>query len=297
MTTPSPIPGLAARHMHSGKVRDLYRVDEERILVVASDRISAYDFVLDTPIPDKGAILTALSLWWFDQLDVPNHVLTANVDEYPADLHPYADALRGRSMLCQKLDMVPVECVARGYLTGSGFVAYTATGEICGTALPPGLRDGDRLPEPIFTPATKADIGEHDENVSVAQVATRYGSDLTEQLQRLTLSVYRTAARMAEERGVIIADTKFEFGYGAAGTLVLGDEVLTPDSSRFWPADAWTPGATQPSYDKQYVRDWLAKESGWDRVSPPPPLPDEVVARTRAKYVEAYERLTGLTFA
>ena len=297
MTTPSPIPGLAARHMHSGKVRDLYRVDEERILVVASDRISAYDFVLDTPIPDKGAILTALSLWWFDQLDVPNHVLTANVDEYPADLHPYADALRGRSMLCQKLDMVPVECVARGYLTGSGFVDYTATGEICGTALPPGLRDGDRLPEPIFTPATKADIGEHDENVSVAQVATRYGSDLTEQLQRLTLSVYRTAARMAEERGVIIADTKFEFGYGAAGTLVLGDEVLTPDSSRFWPADAWTPGATQPSYDKQYVRDWLAKESGWDRVSPPPPLPDEVVARTRAKYVEAYERLTGLTFA
>ncbi|MCU1675381.1 MAG: Phosphoribosylaminoimidazole-succinocarboxamide synthase [Frankiales bacterium] len=294
----APLAGLADRHLHSGKVRDLYRVDDERVLVVASDRISAYDFVLDTPIPDKGAILTALSLWWFDELAgvVPNHVLTADVADYPADLQPYADALRGRSMLCQKLAMVPVECVARGYLTGSGFGDYTRTGRICGHELPPGLRDGDRLPEPIFTPATKAELGEHDENVSVAQVAARHGAELTDELQRLTLAVYGTAAAVAEQRGVIIADTKLEFGYGASGSLVLGDEVLTPDSSRFWPSDAWTPGGAQPSYDKQYVRDWLAKESGWDRVSPPPPLPEHVVARTRQKYVEAYELLTGRRF-
>ena len=300
MSIPSePLAGLADRHLHAGKVRDLYRVDDERILVVASDRISAFDAILPSPIPDKGAVLTALSLWWFEQLAdvVPHHVITADVADYPADLQAYADALRGRSMLCRKLAMVPVECVARGYLTGSGFGDYSATGAICGHELPVGLSNGDRLPEPIFTPATKAELGEHDENVSVAEVAARHGSALTEQLQHLTLTVYERAAAIAETRGVIIADTKFEFGHDGAGELLLGDEVLTPDSSRFWPADSWLPGSEQLSYDKQYVRDWLAKESGWDRVSPPPPLPEDVIARTRAKYIEAYERITGRTFS
>jgi phosphoribosylaminoimidazole-succinocarboxamide synthase len=291
--------GLADRHLHSGKVRDLYRVDDERVLVVASDRISAYDAILPTPIPDKGRVLTALSLWWFERLAsvVPHHVLTADVAEYPEDLQPYADALRGRSMLCRSLRMVPVECVARGYLTGSGYADYAATGGICGVPLPAGLRDGDRLPEPLFTPATKAEFGEHDENVSAEQVAAAHGAELARELERLTLAVYSTAAGIAEPRGVIIADTKLEFGRGADGTLVLGDEVLTPDSSRFWPADTWAPGGAQPSYDKQFVRDWLRLESGWNRVSPPPPLPDAVVERTREKYVEAYERITGRTFA
>jgi phosphoribosylaminoimidazole-succinocarboxamide synthase len=291
--------GLADRHLHSGKVRDLYRVDDERVLVVASDRISAYDFILETAIPDKGAILTALSLWWFDQLAgvVPNHVISADVDDYPADLQPFTDALRGRSMLCHKLAMVPVECVARGYLTGSGYGDYVATGAICGHTLPAGLRNGDRLPEAIFTPATKADMGEHDENVSIATVAAQHGAALTGELERLTLEVYRTAAGIAEQRGVIIADTKFEFGHDGSGALVLGDEVLTPDSSRFWPADAWHPGQEQLSYDKQGIRDWLAKDSGWDRHSPPPPLPDWLVERTRGRYIEAYERITGRTFA
>ncbi|MDQ1726983.1 MAG: phosphoribosylaminoimidazole-succinocarboxamide synthase [Frankiaceae bacterium] len=307
MSTPSPaassptgpLAGLADRHLHSGKVRDLYLVDDERVLVVASDRISAYDQILETPIPDKGAILTALSLWWFEQLEgvVANHVITADVAEYPADLQPYADALRGRSMLCQKLDMVPVECVARGYLTGSGYGDYRRTGEICGHALPAGLRDGDRLPAPIFTPATKADLGEHDENVSVAQVAARHGAELTAQLEQLTLAVYGTAGAIAEARGVIIADTKLEFGRDRTGVLVLGDEVLTPDSSRFWPADAWRPGEPQVSFDKQYLRDWLTHESGWDRVSALPPLPEDVVARTREKDLEAYELLTGRRFS
>jgi phosphoribosylaminoimidazole-succinocarboxamide synthase len=294
-----PLAGLADRHLHSGKVRDLYLVDDERVLVVASDRISAYDQILETPIPDKGAILTALSLWWFEQLEgvVANHVITADVAEYPADLQPYADALRGRSMLCQKLDMVPVECVARGYLTGSGYGDYRRTGEICGHALPAGLRDGDRLPAPIFTPATKADLGEHDENVSVAQVAARHGAELTARLEQLTLAVYGTAGAIAEARGVIIADTKLEFGRDRTGVLVLGDEVLTPDSSRFWPADAWRPGEAQVSFDKQYLRDWLTHESGWDRVSALPPLPEDVVARTREKYLEAYELLTGRRFS
>ncbi len=294
-----PLAGLADRHLHSGKVRDLYRVDDSRVLVVASDRISAYDEILSTPIPDKGAILTALSLWWFAQLEgvVAHHVITADVADYPAVLVPYADALRGRSMLCQKLEMVPVECVARGYLTGSGYGDYARTGEICGHRLPAGLRNGDRLPEPIFTPATKAELGAHDENVSIAQVAARHGAELTQQLQELTLDVYATAADIAEARGVIIADTKLEFGRDAAGALVLGDEVLTPDSSRFWPAAAWRPGEPQVSFDKQYLRDWLANESGWDRVSPLPALPDDVVARTREKYLEAYELLTGHAFA
>jgi phosphoribosylaminoimidazole-succinocarboxamide synthase len=290
------IPG----HLHSGKVRDLYAVGDDLLLMVASDRISAFDYVLPTQIPDKGAVLTALTLWWFEQLAdvVPNHLVTADVDEYPAALSPYASELRGRSMLCRRLTMTPVECVARGYLTGSGYTDYVATGSVCGHALPPGLVDGDRLPAPIFTPATKAELGAHDENVTREQVAATVGAQLAAELERLTLAVYARAASLAESRGLIVADTKLEFGHDAGGCIVLGDEVLTPDSSRFWPADGWVPGQPQPSFDKQYVRNWLLHESGWDRHSdsPPPPLPDDVVEQTRAKYVEAYERLTGRTF-
>ncbi|WP_261819890.1 phosphoribosylaminoimidazolesuccinocarboxamide synthase [Nocardioides sp. OK12] len=286
------------RHLHSGKVRDLYEVEAGehagQLLVVASDRLSIFDFVLDTTIPDKGEILTRMSLWWFEQLAdlVPHHVLSTDV---PA-------AVAGRAVICERLDMFPVECVARGYLTGSGLLDYDATGEVCGVALPPGLVDGSRLPEPVFTPATKAELGEHDENVSYAAVAGRIGEQDAAHLRELTLAVYRRAEELARERGILLADTKLEFGrsVGAArnpaGAVVLGDEVLTPDSSRFWPADDWQPGRTQPSYDKQIVRNWaLSPESGWDRASgeAPPALPAEVVERTRARYVEAYELLTG----
>ncbi len=283
------IPG--AVHLHSGKVRDLYRRDDGTLLMVASDRISAYDFVLDTVIPDKGEILTRMSLWWFDQLAdlVPHHVLSTDV---PA-------AVAGRAVVCESLEMYPVECVVRGYLTGSGLVDYRNDGEVCGIALPPGLEDGSRLPEPIFTPATKAAIGDHDENVSYDAVVGAVGEDVAAHLRSLTLAVYARAEEVARERGIIVADTKLEFGARGDGTIVLGDEVLTPDSSRFWPADDWHPGRAQPSYDKQIVRNWLtSEESGWDRSSgqPPPSLPAEVVERTRARYIEAYERLTGLTF-
>jgi phosphoribosylaminoimidazole-succinocarboxamide synthase len=283
------IPG--ATHVHSGKVRDLYRLEDGRLLMVASDRISAYDFVLDTTIPDKGAILTQMSLWWFEQLAdiVPNHIVSADVP----------DSVRGRAVVCEELDMFPVECVARGYLTGSGLADYRATGEVCGIALPAGLVDGSRLPEPVFTPATKAAVGDHDENVSYDAVAGVIGGERAAELRRLTLAVYGRAEQIARERGIILADTKLEFGARKDGTTVLADEVLTPDSSRFWPADEWKPGRTQPSYDKQIVRNWLTSpESGWDRASgaKPPALPDEVVARTRAKYIEAFERLTGQTF-
>ena len=292
------IPGLADRHLHSGKVRDLYDAGGGLMLMVASDRISAFDHVLPTRIPDKGAVLTALTLWWFEQLAdvVPNHLVTADVADYPAEFAPYVAELAGRSMLCRKLTMYPVECVARGYLAGSGYKDYLATGEVCGHVLPPGLLDGDRLPEPLFTPATKAEMGEHDENVSREHVAATVGADAAAALERTTLEVYRRAAALAEPKGLIVADTKFEFGSDDTGRLVLGDEVLTPDSSRFWPADGWKPGQQQPSYDKQFVRDWLTNESGWDRASPPPPLPDDVVTKTREKYVEAYERLTGRAF-
>ncbi|HEU0130900.1 MAG TPA: phosphoribosylaminoimidazolesuccinocarboxamide synthase [Mycobacteriales bacterium] len=284
-------------HVGSGKVRELFAVGDDHILLVASDRISAFDHVLPTEIPDKGAVLTALSLFWFDLLAdvVPSHVVTTKVDEYPEELKPYAEQLRGRSMLCKRLDMVPVECVARGYLTGSGLKDYNATGAVCGIDLPPGLVDGSALPEPIFTPATKAAVGEHDENVSEEAVAATVGRELTDELKRLTLTIFGRASDHARERGIILADTKFEFGRDNAGTLTLGDEVLTPDSSRFWPADTYAPGQAQPSYDKQYVRDWLVG-SGWDRDSEPPALPEDVVAQTRAKYVEAYERLTGASF-
>jgi phosphoribosylaminoimidazole-succinocarboxamide synthase len=287
-----PLPLLAR-----GKVRELYAVDDDHLLLVASDRLSAYDVVLPTPVPDKGAVLTGLSVWWFDQLAdlVPNHLVSARTADLPDVLQPHADALRGRAMLCRRLEMVPVECVARGYLTGSGLTDYRATGAVCGVALPDGLEDGSRLPEPVFTPATKAAVGDHDENVSYAQVEQTVGADLAAELRRLTLAVYGRGAAIAAERGVLLADTKLELGHDAAGTLTLGDEVLTPDSSRFWPADGWQPGRAQPSFDKQYVRDWLT-ESGWDRTAPGPLLPERVVEQTRARYVEAYERITGSSF-
>ena len=284
-----------AVHLHSGKVRDLYRIESGehagRLLMVASDRISAYDFVLDTTIPDKGEILTRMSLWWFDQLAdlVPHHVVSTEVP----------DVVRGRAVVCESLAMFPVECVARGYLTGSGLREYDATGEVCGLTLPPGLVDGSRLPDPVFTPATKAELGDHDENVSYDAVVARVGQDTAAELRGLTLAVYGRAEGIARERGIILADTKLEFGARPDGTIVLADEVLTPDSSRFWAADDWQPGRAQPSYDKDVVRGWLTSpESGWDRTSgeAPPPLPPEVVERTRARYVEAYERLSGATF-
>jgi phosphoribosylaminoimidazole-succinocarboxamide synthase len=279
------------RHLHSGKVRDLYEMPDGLLLMVASDRISAYDFVLPTPIPDKGAVLTQLSLWWFEQLAdiVPHHVVSTDV---PPE---YA----GRAVVCQRLQMFPVECVARGYLAGSGLLDYRATGAVCGVGLPPGLDDGSELPEPVFTPATKADLGDHDENVTYDDVVATVGPDDAAELRRITLAVYERARDVARGRGIIVADTKIELGRDGQRRIVLGDEVLTPDSSRFWPADEWRPGRPQPSFDKQYVRDWLTSPaSGWDRRSgePPPELPVEVVERTRAKYVEAYERLTGRRF-
>ncbi|MFY9913739.1 MAG: phosphoribosylaminoimidazolesuccinocarboxamide synthase [Nocardioidaceae bacterium] len=288
---PPDVPVDGARHVHSGKVRDLFELPDGRLLMVASDRISAFDFVLSPAIPDKGEILTRMSLWWFEQLGdlVPHHVLSTDV---PA-------AVAGRAVICERLAMFPVECVARGYLTGSGLLDYRATGEVCGIALPAGLQDGSRLPEPIFTPATKAALGEHDENVDYAAVIEAVGSDTARALRDLTLSVYDRAEAIARERGIILADTKLEFGARPDGTIVLADEVLTPDSSRFWPADQWQPGRAQVSYDKQFVRNWLlSPASGWDRSSgeAPPPLPADVVEQTRATYIEAFERLTGLPF-
>ena len=287
---PLDIPG--ATHLHSGKVRDLYEVADGHLLMVASDRISAFDFILTPGIPDKGEILTRMSLWWFDQLSdlIPNHVVSTTVPE----------RVRGRALIVEKLDMFPVECVARGYLTGSGLLDYQATGEVCGVALPPGLVDGSRLPEPIFTPATKADMGEHDENVSFETITETVGLASATALKDLTLSIYARAEELARERGIILADTKLEFGARADGTIVLADEVLTPDSSRFWPADAYAPGRPVPSaYDKQFVRNWLlSADSGWDRAgnTQPPALPAEIVEKTRDRYVQAYERLTGETF-
>jgi phosphoribosylaminoimidazole-succinocarboxamide synthase len=280
-----------AAHVHSGKVRDLYELADGRLLMVASDRISAFDFILDTTIPDKGEILTRMSLWWFDQLAdlAPHHVLSTDVP----------DAVRGRAVVCERLEMYPVECVARGYLTGSGLLDYRSTGQVCGIALPPGLEDGSRLPAPVFTPATKAPLGEHDENVAYDVVVASVGVDAAAVLRDLTLAVYARAEEIARARGIILADTKLELGRRPDGTVVLADEVLTPDSSRFWPADEWEPGHAQPSYDKQIVRDWLlSPESGWDRSSgeAPPPLPDAVVEHTRARYIEAFETLTGQTW-
>ena len=290
MSAPS-LPGY--RHIYSGKVRDLYAPldDESLLLLVATDRISVYDQVLATPIPDKGRLLTLLSLWWFDQLAdlVPNHLVVGEVPAF----------VEGRALLAHRLEMFPVECVARGYLTGSGLTEYQAGGAVCGVPLPPGLVDGSRLPAPIFTPATKAALGEHDENITFERVVELVWPVDAEQLRSLTLAVYARAEQVARSRGIVLADTKLEFGRNALGQIVLGDEVLTPDSSRFWPASSWAPGGPQASYDKQYVRDWLTSPaSGWDRYgdAPPPALPDEVVAATRARYVEAFERLTGRTF-
>jgi phosphoribosylaminoimidazole-succinocarboxamide synthase len=290
VTSPSTLAGL--RHLHSGKVRDLYAIDDDRLLMVASDRISAFDAVLPSPIPDKGRILTQLSLWWFEQLGglVANHVLSTDV---PAEV-------AGRALVCRRLEMFPVECVARGYLAGSGLVEYTVNGAVCGNPLPPGLLDGSELPEPIFTPATKAPMGEHDENVTYDDVVRTVGAEPAAELRDLTLRVYGAARDIARERGIVLADTKFEFGRGADGQVLLADEVLTPDSSRFWPADQWQPGKPQASYDKQFVRDWLTSPaSGWDRHGgqPPPPLPADVVEATRGRYVDAYERLTGEKFS
>jgi len=289
MTALVAVPG--ARHVHAGKVRDLFDLPDGRLLLVASDRISAYDNALEPGIPDKGEILTRLSLWWFDQLRdlAPHHVISS-------DLPP---PLTGRALVCERLEMVPVECVARGYLAGSGLADYRRSGAVCGIPLPPGLDDGSRLPEPIFTPTTKAPVGEHDEAMRYDAVVTEVGNAVADQLRRLTLAVYRHGEAIARERGIILADTKIEVGCRADGTLVLADEVLTPDSSRFWPRDAWQPGRPQQSYDKQFVRDWLTSPaSGWDQHSgsPPPRLPDDIVARTRRRYVEAYERLTGSPF-
>jgi phosphoribosylaminoimidazole-succinocarboxamide synthase len=286
-------------HVYSGKVRDLYVPADlsvpgagERVLVVASDRISAFDHVLSSEIPDKGRILTQLSLWWFDQLDVPNHVISADVG-VPAEV-------AGRAMICKKLDMYPVECIARGYLTGTGLAEYRVSQTVCDVPLPAGLVDGSRLEPAIFTPSAKAEVGEHDENISFGAVVEAVGAETAETLRALTLEIYTAAEAIARDRGIILADTKVEFGLDpATGEVTLGDEVLTPDSSRFWDAALYSPGHAQPSFDKQYVRDWLTSpESGWDKSSdtPPPALPADVVERTRARYVEAYERLTGRTF-
>ncbi len=280
-------------HVAAGKVRDLYAIDAQHLLLVASDRISAYDHVLDTPLPDKGRVLTAMSVFFFDLLGGRNHLAG------PPDDARIPAALRGRALVVQRLEMVPVECVARGYLTGSGLSDYRSSGAVCGVNLPAGLTEASRLPEPIFTPATKAALGDHDENVDFATVAAQVGTEMAEQLRAATLDVYLRAAAHVAGRGLILADTKLEFGRDAAGELVLADEVLTPDSSRFWPQQGYEAGHVQPSFDKQYVRDWLTGPSGWDRHgdTPPPPLPQDVVQATRERYVEAYERISGLSFS
>jgi phosphoribosylaminoimidazole-succinocarboxamide synthase len=279
----------AMTHLSSGKVRDIYAVGEDRLLLVASDRISTYDVVHPTPIPDKGKVLTGLTAFWLERTgDVcPNHLVSFT--DVPEEF-------RGRAMLVEQLEMVPVECVVRGYITGSGWKDYQATGAVCGIELPGGLQESEQLPEPIFTPATKAEVGDHDENVDFDRAAEIIGDrDLLDELRRLSIAIYELGAAHARERGIILADTKFEFGRRADGTIVLGDEVLTPDSSRFWPADGYEPGHGQPSFDKQYVRDW-ASGSGWDKTPPAPALPDDVIARTRELYVDAYERITGEPF-
>jgi phosphoribosylaminoimidazole-succinocarboxamide synthase len=276
----------------SGKVRDVYQLDKERLLFVATDRISAFDYVLATGIPHKGRVLTQISLFWFDFLCdlVPNHLITAEVEQYPQALQKYAEVLRGRSMIVQRAEMFPVECVVRGYISGSAWKEYKATGKVCGIELPAGLRESEAFPEPIFTPATKEASG-HDENISFARMCEILGSETSSTLRELTLRIYKKAAAYARQRGIIIADTKFEFGRTAKG-ITLADEVLTPDSSRFWPADKYAPGRGQESYDKQYVRDYL-EEIHWDKQPPAPALPDEVARRTSEKYLDAYFQVTG----
>jgi phosphoribosylaminoimidazole-succinocarboxamide synthase len=279
---------LRVQLVHSGKVRDVY-ADGDDLILVASDRVSVFDVVLPTPIPDKGKVLTALSLWWFDQIAdlVPHHVISAT--DVPAEF-------AGRAIRCRRLRMVDVECIARGYLTGSGLAEYRRDGMVTGISLPPGLEDGSQLAEPIFTPTTKAPLGSHDEFISFDEVVKKLGGQTAEQVRDLTLAVYRRGATIAAERAIIVADTKLEFGWAADGTLTLGDEVLTPDSSRFWPADSWRPGGPNFSFDKQFVRDW-ALSTGWDKKEPAPPVPDEVVEVTRARYFDVYQRLTGTPFS
>ena len=281
------------QHLASGKVRELYRVDGEHLLLVASDRISAFDYILDSTIPDKGRILTAMSVFFFGLVDTPNHLAG------PPDDPRIPDEVLGRALVVRQLEMLPVECVARGYLTGSGLLDYQATGKVCGIALPPGLVEASRFATPLFTPATKAALGEHDENVSFAHVIETVGAVRANQLRDRTLQIYVQAADHALTKGIIIADTKFEFGIDRAGDLVLGDEIFTPDSSRYWPAADYQAGVVQVSFDKQFVRNWLVSpESGWDRhgSQPPPPLPDDIIDATRARYINAYERISGLTF-
>ncbi|MFJ8475041.1 phosphoribosylaminoimidazolesuccinocarboxamide synthase [Kitasatospora sp. NPDC094011] len=295
VTKPEPVqvPGLV--HLHTGKVRDLYRTGSGELVMVASDRMSAHDWVLPNEIPDKGRVLTQLSLWWFERIAdiVPNHVISTEVPAgAPADW-------KGRTLICKSLDMIPVEAVARGYLAGSGLSEYQESRTVCGIALPEGLVNSSELPAPIYTPALKAEVGEHDENVPYEETARRIGAELANQVRRTTLDVYARARDIARDRGIILADTKFEFGL-LDGELIIGDEVLTPDSSRYWPADEYAPGRSQASFDKQLIRDWLVSpDSGWDRYSeqPPPELPAELVERTRAKYIEVYERLTGTSWA
>jgi phosphoribosylaminoimidazole-succinocarboxamide synthase len=282
------------RHLASGKVRELYRIDDDHMLFVATDRISAFDYILDTAIPDKGRILTAMSVFFFGLVDAPNHLAGP-----PDDPRIPAEVL-GRALVVRRLDMVPVECVARGYLTGSGLLDYQRTGAVCGIHLPAGLVEASKFDQPLFTPATKAEIGAHDENIPFERVVEMVGEDRAAELRDLTLKTYSQAAEHALTKGIIIADTKFEFGADDEGRLVLADEVFTPDSSRYWPADSYTEGRVAPSFDKQFVRNWLTgPDSGWDRhgSQPPPPLPPDIVQATRERYIEAYERISGLTFA
>lgn len=281
-------------HLSAGKVREIYEIDDETLLMVVSDRISAFDYILDTEIPDKGRVLTAMSVHFFDSIDFPNHLAG------PIDDPRIPEEVLGRALVCKKLDMLPFECVARGYLTGSGLAEYQENGTVCGIELPSGLRESSKLPQPIFTPATKADLGDHDENVSFEAVVEKLGQARAEELRDATLSIYQQAADMALEKGIILADTKFEFGLDADGNLVLADEVLTPDSSRYWPADEYVEGRVQPSFDKQYVRNWLTgPKSGWNKASqtPPPALPGSVVEATRERYIEAYEKISGKKFS
>lgn len=286
---------VLAEMQAQGKVRDIYEAGADRLLMVTSDRISAFDVVLPNPITDKGRVLTGLSLFWFDQTGgiVPNHLISASVDDFPSDFAGHREELAGRSMLVRRADMIPIECVARGYLSGSGWKEYRSGGAVCGIRLPGGLVESDRLPEPIFTPATKAETG-HDENITIERAGEIVGEGLAQRLKELTLAIYEFGAKLAADRGVILADTKFEFGF-IDGEIALCDEVMTPDSSRFWPADQYEPGGPQPSFDKQYVRDWL-DQSGWDHEPPPPELPPEVIGQTAVRYRDAYERITGEPF-
>lgn len=295
MTLGVSLEGLV--HLRSGKVRDLYEIDERHLLLVASDRVSTYDVVHPTPVPDKGRVLTGLSAFWFARLApiVPNHLVSTRLADLPEAAQRHADELAGRFMVCRTIEILPFECVVRGYLAGSGWVEYQRDQAVCGIALPPGLVEADRLPEPIFTPATKAEAGEHDVNVAFDVMADELGGLVAERMREVALAVYAAGAAHAAARGIILADTKLEFGLDETGGLVLADEVLTPDSSRYWPADQWVPGASPPSFDKQFVRDF-ATSTGWNKQPPAPELPTEVVDATRARYIEAYERLTGTSF-